>query len=225
MCLNLARAMTTKIKLIAAAEECFIEQGFNATSLREITKRAGTNVASINYHFGGKKQLIQAVFERYLSAYNASVARGLVDIKEHGHIEISQLVGILFERLSATEIVASDGPRIFIRLLSLAYSEHQGHLRKFIAREYAQTFSLVIELFSQVFPSVGRSHIFWLIHYMIGSLVFTVNSMEALNEISEAEFGKQLELDELMPQLSQFVIGGLVASSQLTHRNLGEESL
>ena len=34
-----------------------------------ITSEADVNLASVNYHFGSKKELIQAVLDRYLSLF------------------------------------------------------------------------------------------------------------------------------------------------------------
>jgi AcrR family transcriptional regulator len=58
-----SRADTTKEKLIRAAFFLFAEKGFEATSTREIAQRAKTNIASINYHFGGKAGLRLACAE------------------------------------------------------------------------------------------------------------------------------------------------------------------
>ena len=58
--------MTTKNKILDAAEQLFADQGFNGTSLREITGAAGVNLAAVNYHFGSKKELIKAVMSRYM---------------------------------------------------------------------------------------------------------------------------------------------------------------
>ena len=48
-------------RLLDAAEALFAERGFEAVSLRDITLEAGANVAAVNYHFGGKENLIGAV--------------------------------------------------------------------------------------------------------------------------------------------------------------------
>lgn len=47
----------TQIKLIEAAEHEFALRGYHGASVREITRRAGANVAAINYHFGSKETL------------------------------------------------------------------------------------------------------------------------------------------------------------------------
>lgn len=56
----------TKSRILDTAEELFMEHGFEATSLRLITTAAGVNLAAVNYHFGSKEELFQAVLTRRL---------------------------------------------------------------------------------------------------------------------------------------------------------------
>ena len=52
-------------KLIEAARQLFASAGFDATSVRDITSRAHTNLGAITYHFGSKEALYHAVIERF----------------------------------------------------------------------------------------------------------------------------------------------------------------
>ena len=56
----------TRSKLLDAACEIFSEKGFSDTKVAEICRRAGTNVASVNYYFGDKTALY---FEAWQEAF------------------------------------------------------------------------------------------------------------------------------------------------------------
>jgi len=49
--------------LLDAAFRVFAERGFHGASIRDICARAGTNIATANYHFHGKEKLYEAVLE------------------------------------------------------------------------------------------------------------------------------------------------------------------
>ncbi len=58
---TLSTADSTRQRLLEAAGEVFAEKGFRDATIREICKRAGANIAAINYHFGGKERLYSDV--------------------------------------------------------------------------------------------------------------------------------------------------------------------
>ena len=51
---------SAEIPLILAAIELFGRDGFAAVSTRVLCEKAGTNISSIKYHFGGKEELYRA---------------------------------------------------------------------------------------------------------------------------------------------------------------------
>ncbi|MEY4916305.1 MAG: hypothetical protein RL616_218 [Verrucomicrobiota bacterium] len=51
----------TRQQLLEAAAEVFAEVGFRNSTVREICRRAGANIAAINYHFGDKEKLYTEV--------------------------------------------------------------------------------------------------------------------------------------------------------------------
>jgi len=57
----------TKQRLIEAGTVLFGVHGFAATSTRELTAKAGTNLAAIPYHFGSKEGLYRAVLEHIVA--------------------------------------------------------------------------------------------------------------------------------------------------------------
>lgn len=59
-----AIAPSTKEQIILAAERLFAERGLDGVSLRQIGNAAGNgNNSAVQYHFGSKERLVQAIFE------------------------------------------------------------------------------------------------------------------------------------------------------------------
>lgn len=52
-------------RILDAADQLFGEQGFDATTTREIAERAGVNKALIHYHFRSKDELLARLLDRY----------------------------------------------------------------------------------------------------------------------------------------------------------------
>jgi AcrR family transcriptional regulator len=64
-----ARALySTRDKLLETAEQVFAERGYYKTTVREIAKRSGANIAAVNYHFGDKLGLYSEVLHHLLAA-------------------------------------------------------------------------------------------------------------------------------------------------------------
>ena len=51
-----------KEHIIDVAEQLFAVSGYNGTSVRDIAKEAGVNIAMISYYFGSKEKLLAEVF-------------------------------------------------------------------------------------------------------------------------------------------------------------------
>jgi len=59
---NRKERLDTQERLLEAASGIFSEKGFRKTTVADICRQAGANVAAVNYHFGGKKELYEAVW-------------------------------------------------------------------------------------------------------------------------------------------------------------------
>ncbi len=56
--------------ILDAAEDLFARQGFDATSVRAVTRHAGMNPAAVHYHFGSKHVLLRTLLERRIAPLN-----------------------------------------------------------------------------------------------------------------------------------------------------------
>lgn len=56
-------AVDKKQHIISHAMQLFADKGFEATSIRDLAKVADVNVAMVNYYFGSKEKLMEAIIE------------------------------------------------------------------------------------------------------------------------------------------------------------------
>jgi AcrR family transcriptional regulator len=63
---------STRDKLIDAAARLFAERGIDSVSLAEIVRESGQrNASAVQYHFGGRDDLLLAILERYVPVLRA----------------------------------------------------------------------------------------------------------------------------------------------------------
>ena len=70
--LRLPTELSTRDRLVDAAERLFAERGIEAVSLREITRESGArNAIAAQYHFEDRSGLLRAIMARHLPDVNA----------------------------------------------------------------------------------------------------------------------------------------------------------
>lgn len=198
----------TKTRILDAAETLFAEQGFEQTSMRAITGEAMVNLASVNYHFGAKKQLMQAVLQRYLDVFVPAVEANMTALSKK-EAEVEHILLLLVDPLLTMESVRPNGTTLFLRLLAKGYVESQGHLRRFIEGRYGRTLDGFVALIQRALPGVPREDVFWRLHFAMGAFVFSVNAEGALFEIARADYNQSTSTEDLLLKLVSFVAAGL----------------
>lgn len=59
-----AKTDATQLRILDAATDVFAARGFTAATMADIVTQSGASIGSIYHHFGGKKELFLAIFER-----------------------------------------------------------------------------------------------------------------------------------------------------------------
>lgn len=81
------RSEATRNALIAAARRLFTAKGYEGVSAEEIVREAGVTRGALYHHFGGKAELLEAVYERLEAESTERVAHIVLDSDLHSPVE------------------------------------------------------------------------------------------------------------------------------------------
>lgn len=118
-------------RLLDAAVEIAVEQGFETAGLREIARRADVSPGMIAYYFGDRDGLYRAMFERAFSRLREQVEAVLDDPDRSGEDRIGELIRIQISSIAADPWL----PRWVMReLLARQDSPLKEFIGEFVAR-------------------------------------------------------------------------------------------
>jgi AcrR family transcriptional regulator len=204
----------TRTRILDAAEELFMLHGFEATSMRQLTAQAGVNLAAVNYHFGSKDALIEAVFRRRLDVMNAARIAELDRLEKEaaGRPLATEAIIRAFIGASLRMIEdAREGGRNFIRLLGRTYTDPQKQIRALIGQLYAPAMERFKAAFERALPQMPREELVWRLHFMFGTLAYTLAATDTVQLIAGCKPEDRYDARLLEARLTAFLQAGLLA--------------
>jgi AcrR family transcriptional regulator len=166
----------TKSKILDVAENLFGNQGFEATSLRDITAKAQVNLAAVNYHFQSKDSLIDAVIERRIAPVNR---RRLEMLDAAGPNPTVEQVAEAF----IAPVIERDPSPIMALMGRILSTPDQ-----FITRVFKKHLVVVADRFTEAMgkalPELSPSERMWRMHFMGGAMAHVLCWSRFLPELS-----------------------------------------
>jgi AcrR family transcriptional regulator len=196
----------TRERLVDAAERLFAEHGFRSASVRDITRQASCNIASVNYHFGGKNNLYREVFLRRLR-----------DLRKKRLSSIESVVALGGDSLSLEELlrtftgafveplVEENSGRQWLMLIDQEMIDPQlppetFHSEMILPLQQALGTALV-----RVCPDLDREQAELCAHSLIGQLLHVVKLQRCLPEVR----GEAWSLPEMVEHTLRFSVAGI----------------
>lgn len=213
----------TRLTLLDTAERLFAERGIDGTSVRDITKAAAANVSAVNYHFGGKDGLVEAVFFRRLAPLNdRRLTRLAAAVKQSGDAPVP-LESILdaFIRPSVDELRTGGYSNHFLRLMGRCLQEPNPKLETFLVGVFAEVVSTFNPHFLRALPGLPEKELFWRTSFMFGTLhhaLYTWSRFETCQFASMAGMPHTTRLtgEQLVRSLIRYATAGMHAPLDLT---------
>ncbi|HLU62398.1 MAG TPA: TetR/AcrR family transcriptional regulator [Gammaproteobacteria bacterium] len=206
-------ALSTRDRILLTAERLFAETGIAATSLRTITAAAGVNLAAVNYHFGSKDALVEAVYRRHLEPLNRARLANLERLEEEANgkpLDVETLVRAFVEPL-IEQAGTGDSGRVLTRLLAQSLHEAAGYVERFYARENDAVLQRYRDAMQRAIPELSPDEICWRLNFMLGTLHNAFLDAGLLKLISEENApGPETTLAQLIP----FLVAGLTAPGE-----------
>lgn len=212
--------LDTKTALIRAATRLIAERGFEAVSTREITKEAGVNVASVNYHFGSREELLDAVMVCHCRPINKKRLNRLGVLTAQAEagqtVSLKDWLRAMFEPMVEEMMSGEFEQKLFARMLGRLMGEKGYSVPEEALVEFRQVASLLIPGIQRVLPDLDGPGVMWKIHFCFGAVSHTFLHGDLLGQICP-ETPKNRGPEELLEELIDFCAAGMKGSADVAN--------
>lgn len=188
----------TKQKILDAAERLIAEQGYSATSLRQIISEAGVNLASVHYHFGSKEELLDEVVMRKAQPVNEKRLERLARVMADAAPAPPPVEKVLEAFLMPMAQVATRNPQ-FVKVMGRIIAE--GLLPTIVEKNFKPVSGRFIGAIRQALPELPEEEFQWRVQFMIGAMAHTMCGCSGVEHDFEVRIG----------HLIRFVAAGFLA--------------
>ena len=205
--------LDTRDRLLNTALWLFAEQGFKATSLRQITQKAGANVASVNYHFGSKKEMLNELIRRRVEPLNK---RRFALLEKYRVEAAGQSIPLekIFEAffLPFFQSVAPYTDKDTMDLIHIIERlTEQPTLRQAVYDEHFKKLSItILEALSETLPELEPAELHWRFHFSVTLMLSSMSTRQRVGNSSK-ELCAPEDIEGMVARLIQFICAGFRA--------------
>ena len=208
------RGAGTKIRILTAAEHLFTARGFSGVTMREVARRADTNIASAHYHFGSKEGLVIEMLRYRIAPINAERLRLLDEAKRQSRGKPLKPI-IIFKALLLPIGQAATGskgpdPR-FMQLVGRSFTEPASFLEKVHRRLFQELSDIFMVELRRSHPDAQEEDLFWNLHFVVATMLGALANHRRLAPFSGG-LCKDKDVAEMIQRLIVFAAGGFASS-------------
>lgn len=178
-------SVTSRERLLDAAEDLFAEAGFNGASVRQIVERAAVNLGAIPYHFGTKENLFKEVVLRRATPLREERRRLLDELmRENPDPTLEELLWAMLEPAFRT----SRENDAFRRLLGRASMDPTPEVRRLMVEIYTLDFMVVPHALRHHFGTMDATEFHWKLNCLYGVMLFVQADTGKIQTIAGEDF-------------------------------------
>lgn len=205
------QSIATRERILAAAERLFAQHGYDGTTLRALTRAAGANLAAVNYHFGSKDGLLEAVFRACLEPINRERME-LLAAAEDQHPGAALPVRQLLRMYLAPAIRALAGRHSGIpSILSRLHYEPNPATEQLILAVSLPVVRAYCAAVQRSLPHLDAQRVLLRGHFMIGAMLHLLGHGRALMQGTLPPGAKLPDAERLLEELLDFCEAGFRA--------------
>jgi AcrR family transcriptional regulator len=173
-------------RILDIAEELFSLHGYDGVTLREIASGAGVDVALANYHFGRKRALFDAVFERRAALLNTARREALHAAQQRAGEAGPEVESIIEAFLRPLELAQETGDRGWRNYLALVAYVNNSPVwgRELMSQRFNALVSEFVAALQRALPGSAPQDVYWCYHYLSGALTLTFANTGRIDELS-----------------------------------------
>jgi len=207
-----AGAKPGKDRILDAAERLFARHGFYGVSVRDITEAAEVDVALVNYHFGSKRELFAAVFQRRAEILNPERLARLEEVRRAALPGVPTLEDIVNSfTYPLLERSARGGPgwkSYFALIAQVNNSPEWGPV--LMTQYFDPLVERLIAALREALPDCPLREIYWGYQFLTGALTITFAETGRIDKLSGG-LCKSSDLDSVHERLPPYVAAGFRA--------------
>jgi AcrR family transcriptional regulator len=195
----------TKQRLLEVAGAVFAEHGFKNATVREICKRAGANVAAINYHFGDKQGLYSATLRYWIRESLAKYPPNLgVDESATPQQKLHAYVRSFFWR-----IFDEGRPSWYGKLMAREMIEPTHALDECASETMRPISELLQSIIRQIVPDITDDQLRQYACSVVGQIVFYHHCRAAIDKVYPAQCFTREEIEKLADHVTKFSLAAI----------------
>lgn len=214
----------TRTLLLESAERLFAERGIDAVSLREINRAAGQrNSSALHYHFGSRDALIEAIFERRMTAINTRRGAMIDEALAGGREKDLRTLQACNVWPLAEQLRDRSGRNFYCRFLAEVQRSPSVELRPMVRGKYDSALHRLFDLTVPLLPHLPETILRQRLAALRATVIFGVADIEQVM-MARRGAGREFDLDRAVENLIDMATGALSAplSAQTRARLLPE---